>query len=110
MESLSALSANKEEPDVREYNIESSALLSKKFLGVDCYSDHPAWSGGDVDAALFARALHLLLRGDPHRHRFVHHREPLPGIVNGRDSSQSPEKILWGVRCGPRLQLHDSKW
>ena len=86
MESLSALSANKEEPDVREYNIEPSALLSKKFLGVDCYSDHPAWSG-DVDAALFARALHLLLRGDPHRHRFVHHREPLPGIVNGRDSS-----------------------
>ena len=81
-----ALSANKEEPDVRKHSDEPSTLLSKKFLGVDCYSDHPAWSS-DVDAAIFARALHLLLRGDPHRHRFVRHREPLPGLVNGRDSS-----------------------
>ena len=73
---------------------------------MDCYSNHPAW-GGDVDAALPARALYLLLRGDPHRHRFVHHRESLPGIANGRDPSQSTEKIFWGVRCGPRLQLHN---
>ena len=103
-----ALSANKEEPDVRKHSDEPSTLLSKKFLGVDRYSDHTAW-GSDADAALFALALHLLLRGDSHRHRFVYHRESLPGIANGRDSSQSPEKIFWGVRCGPKLQLYDSK-